>query len=213
MKTSHLGAEPLGRQYSNCITRLGRWLSCRAVSKILPRRNEPLDMLDIGCGYDAKLLFALGERLHRREGIDVLVDPVLKTVPDTCFHEGNLYKILPELENTYDVISMIHVLEHLDDPLTPLVHAKNLLKPHGRLIVNVPTWRGKKFYEFMVKLNFMDESSRKSLDEHQTYYTLETLWPLLVKAGFRGSGIKLWTYKGGFNLLGFAQNEPLDQKP
>ena len=213
MNTSHLDSEPLGWQRCSAFTRLGRWLSCRAVIKILPKRNEPLDMLDIGCGCDAKLLFALEPYLHRLEGIDVLVDPSLKTAPNTCFYEGNMYEILPKLKDPYDVISMIHVLEHLSDPLTPLTYARKLLKPNGRLIAAVPTWRAKKLYEFCIRMNFLDESSRKTIDEHHTYFTLETLWPLLVKAGFRGSGIKLWKYKGGTNILGFAQNEIIWCKP
>ncbi|HVF33544.1 MAG TPA: methyltransferase domain-containing protein [Acidimicrobiales bacterium] len=45
---------------------------------------------------------------------------------------------LPLADRSVDVVCLLDVIEHLDDPATALVEARRVLRPGGRLVVNVP---------------------------------------------------------------------------
>jgi hypothetical protein len=45
------------------------------------------------------------------------------------------------------------------------------------------------------------------MDDHKMYYNKRDLWPLLVRAGFKPSLIKLRYHKFGLNLFAVAQRE------
>ncbi|OGI20313.1 MAG: hypothetical protein A3B68_05485 [Candidatus Melainabacteria bacterium RIFCSPHIGHO2_02_FULL_34_12] len=94
---------------------------------------------------------------------------------------------------------MMSVLEHLNDPLLILKKSYEHLNEGGYLFVNVPTWLGKIFLEFSAfKLGL---SPFYEMDDHKMYYDKKDLWPLLVKAGFKPSKIKMQYHKFGLNLF------------
>jgi SAM-dependent methyltransferase len=96
-------------------------------------------------------------------------------------------------------VLLISVLEHLREPLAALESARRLLRPGGRLLINVPTWRGKTWLEFSAfRLGL---SPKVEIDDHKMYYDQRDLWPLLVRAGFRPSDIRLRYHKFGLNLF------------
>jgi hypothetical protein len=45
------------------------------------------------------------------------------------------------------------------------------------------------------------------MDDHKMYYNRRDLWPLLVRAGFKPSRIKLKYNKFGLNLFAVIQKE------
>jgi SAM-dependent methyltransferase len=134
--------------YPTMVDRLGVWLSQRAIGRYLPRRND-LEVLELGCGYHATQLIALNHKLKRGIGVDFQIAPELHALERFTFHEGTIEETLPKLENEMvDVVMLISVLEHLDEPLFAMQSAWRLLKPSGLLLTNVPTWLGKRFLEF-----------------------------------------------------------------
>ena len=50
------------------------------------------------------------------------------------------------------------------------------------------------------------------MDDHKMYYDARDLWPLLVRAGFKPSGIQLSYHKFGLNLFGDGLRDLLDPK-
>ena len=50
---------------------------------------------------------------------------------------------IDEVNGRYDLVTMIHMLEHEPYPLEMLCKAANRLDEHGRLVVEVPSWRSK----------------------------------------------------------------------
>jgi hypothetical protein len=97
------------------------------------------------------------------------------------------------------------VLEHLVDPLLVVQAAREMLKPSGVLLLNVPTWRGKSCLEFSAfRLGL---SPKLEMDDHKMYYDKRDLWPLLVRAGFKPSQVKLRYHKFGLNLFAAAGRE------
>jgi SAM-dependent methyltransferase len=194
--------ESYGQHGVSWVDRFGVWLSQRAIRRCLPAGSE-LRVLELGCGYRATQLLALRDRLKEGTGVDFKIAPELRAIPGLIFHEGPIEDTLPRLATgAYDVVLLISVLEHLREPLAALTVAQRLLRPGGVLLVNVPTWRGKFFLEFSAfRLGL---SPRVEMDDHKMYYDKRDLWPLLVRAGFRPSAIRLSYHKFGLNLFAVA---------
>ena len=199
-------SESYGQHGVSWVDRFGVWLSQRAIRRRLPAGND-LRVLELGCGYRATQLMALRDRMKEGTGVDFSISPELRSVPGMVFHEGLIEDTLPKIATgAYDVVLLISVLEHLRDPLAALESAQRLLRPGGVLLINVPTWRGKFFLEFSAfRLGL---SPKVEMDDHKMYYDKRDLWPLLVKAGFRPSAIRLSYHKFGLNLFACAITGP-----
>jgi SAM-dependent methyltransferase len=197
--------ESYGQEKLTFVDRLGVWLSKRAVSRELPVRSN-LEVLDLGCGFRATQLVALESRLRRGVGIDFQIDPKLAGRNNLIFYQGTIEEALPKLQaQAFDAVLSISVLEHLSDPLFVIQSARGLLKPAGVLLINVPTWRGKAFLEFSASR--LGLSPKIEMDDHKMYYDKRDLWPMLVRAGFKPSLLKLRYHKFGLNLFAVARRE------
>jgi SAM-dependent methyltransferase len=187
------------------IDRFGVYLSKRAILRRLPGRDS-LSALDLGCGYQATLLRALAPHLDQGVGIDVRIAPKVKECEKLTFHESTIEDVLPDLKaGRFDLVLLISVLEHLWKPVPVLEQCLRVLRPGGMLFVNVPTWRGKRFLEFSAFR--LGTSPAVEMDDHKMYYDVRDLWPLLVRAGFKPSQIKLTYYKFGLNLFATARKD------
>jgi SAM-dependent methyltransferase len=197
--------ESYGQKKLSLVDRVGVWLSQRAISRELPNRSN-LEVLELGCGFRAAQLVALAPRLKHGVGVDFQLAPELSSLEKLTFHEGTIEETLLTLTaQTFDAVLLISVLEHLRDPLFVIEAVLGLLRPSGVLLINVPTWRGKAFLEFSAfRLGL---SPKIEMDDHKMYYDKRDLWPLLVRAGFKPSLIKLRYHKFGLNLFAVARCE------
>ena len=114
--------------------------------------------------------------------------------------EGALPEALAALPPaSLDVVMIVSVLEHVREPQRLLAEAHRLLAPGGVALVNVPSWRGKKYLELSAfRLGL---SPAAEMDDHKMYYDVKDLWPLLVAAGFRPSRITCFSHKLGLNTF------------
>lgn len=107
------------------------------VTRALREAGEGL-VLDFGCG-GGLFLGMLRERGVKVLGMDFSA-PALRVawraqgVPSVCGTLANP----PLAPASCAVVTMFHVLEHLEDPAAYLKAARELLRPEGRLIVQVP---------------------------------------------------------------------------
>ena len=202
--------ESFGQHRLTFVDRAGVWLSQRAIRRHLPRRND-LEVLELGCGYRASQLVALESKLKRGVGVDFQIAPELQARDRFTFYEGAIEEMLPKLESeSYDVVLLISVLEHLSEPQFVAESAWRLLKGSGLLLVNVPTWLGKHFLELSAfRLGF---SPKLEVDDHKMYYAKRDLWPMLVRAGFKPSQIQLAYHKFGLNLFAAARKAQSNQR-
>jgi SAM-dependent methyltransferase len=201
--------ESFGQHGLSLADRVGTWLSQRAIRRYLPKRND-LEVLELGCGYRAAQLIALEPKLKRGIGVDFQIAPELQTLERFTFYQGAIEEILPKLESeSLDVVMLISVLEHLVEPEFAIRYAWRLLRPSGVLLVNVPTWIGKRFLELSAfRLGF---SPKVEIDDHKMYYGKRDLWPLLVRSGFKPSQIRLRYHKFGLNLFAAATKADFGQ--
>jgi SAM-dependent methyltransferase len=199
-------SESYGQKGLSLLDRFGVYLSRRAILRRLPAR-EGLHALDLGCGYRAMLLQSLSPHLESGVGVDLRIDPDVKNVPRLSFVEETIESALPALESDrFDVVLLVSVLEHLAEPLAALEHCRRVLRPGGTLFVNVPTWRGKFFLELSAFR--LGTSPAVEMDDHKMYYDKRDIWPLLVRAGFRPSRLRLRYHKFSLNLFATAQKSP-----
>ncbi|WP_207260968.1 class I SAM-dependent methyltransferase [Desulfovibrio sp. Huiquan2017] len=98
-------------------------------------------LLDIGCGWEARLLKMVEPVIDRGVGIDFKAPNIatekLKTMSVT------LTKNLTLDSGCFDVVTMMAVLEHLDHPFDILCEVKRVLKKVGALVGTVPSKKSK----------------------------------------------------------------------
>jgi len=192
-----------GRNGLQYFDRLGVYLSRQPVVNVVQRYQKP-HLLDIGCGFHAKLLCELQPRLAQGVGVDLQVSDQVKSIPNLAFHEATIEQSLQNLSGQqFDIILMISVLEHLWNPQAVLSACHALLRPHGAIVINVPNWTDKLFLELVAfRLKLSPEA--EGVDDHKMYYNKQDLWPLLVRAGFKPSHIHMRYHKFGLNLFTVA---------
>lgn len=187
------------------VDRLGVWLSTAAV-----RRHASFDgrrIADLGCGFDAAFASTLVDGAASVLLVDVALADPLKARPKVIAVEGSLPDVLPTLADaSLDVVLCLSVLEHLSAPEEALGHIHRVLAPGGMALLNVPSWRGKRFLELSAfRLGL---SPAEEMDDHKRYYDPRDLWPMLVAAGFRPSRIRCRRHKLGLNTFAVCRVPP-----
>ena len=181
------------------VDRFGVWLSGRAIHRNV-KSFAGLHVGDFGCGYDARFMRTVLDDVREAVLVDVALAPDLRGDPRVTAIESGLPDALDELgDESLDVVLCISALEHLSEPARALRGFRRLLRPGGLCLVNVPSWRGKRFLELSAfRLHL---SPAAEMDDHKRYYDPRDLWPLLVEAGFRPSGITCSRHKFGLNTF------------
>lgn len=119
------------------IYKLFRSLNIRKKFKLVNQLAKGKTILDIGCGTGELLSY------FKKMGWDTMgIEPnpsarkfAKNTYQLEVFEEENLDKLK---ENSFDVISMWHVLEHVPDLQGRIEQVKNLLRKDGLLIIALP---------------------------------------------------------------------------
>jgi len=181
------------------VDRFGIWLSARQVQRWI-REVRGLRVLDVGCGYRASLAVHFAALGARVTALDLALAPDLAQVPGLVAVEGQLPNVLEgQPEAGWELIVCLSVLEHLWDPELALREMYRLLAPGGLLLVNVPSWRGRRWLEYSAfRLGL---SPPEEMDDHKRYFDVKDLWPLLVGAGFLPSGVRCFRHKFGLNTF------------
>ncbi len=182
----------------SAVDRFGVWLNSVAVRR--HARFDGMRVADFGCGYDAGLARQVLPRVSQMLLVDVRLAEDLQRQPNTQAVVGLIEEVLPTIpDRSFDIVLCLSVLEHLDEPQEALNAFARILAPGGLALVNVPSWRGKPWLEFSAFR--LSTSPALEVDDHKRYYDPRDLWPMLVRAGFRPSGISCRRHKFGLNTF------------
>lgn len=101
-------------------------------------------------------------------------------------------------ENTFDVITLIQVVEHLVAPLDILRIAKYYLRPTGIIVVEVPSIHAPHFLVYqLTRIKWLVRLPHGVIATHVGYYSPKTLTTLMRNSGFRKLSLITgrWKYK------------------
>jgi SAM-dependent methyltransferase len=126
-------------------------LVATAARRVAPAAGDPGWLADIGAGSGGvtSMLGWNPDRLMVIEGNDVLVHQA-RSRHGLCAIRAQV-DLVPLADDTVDVVCLLDVLEHLAEPAAALREAWRVLRPTGRLVVNVPahTWLWSDADEFL----------------------------------------------------------------
>lgn len=193
-------AEAFAQSYDPSLTdRFGVWLSARQIRRWVPSWSGSR-VGDFGCGFHASFIRTILGEVDHAVLVDVAIADDLKEHPKVRSFEGPLPQTLEGLASqSLDTVMMVSVLEHLWEPLAALKELRRIVAPGGRCLINVPSWRGKRYLELAAfKLGV---SPASEMNDHKMYYDVRDLWPLLVQAGFMPQHIQCFPHKFGLNTF------------
>lgn len=137
--------------------------------------SSKLDLLDIGCGWEAKLLYQLEPYIRSGVGVDFKAPKIKTDKLSTC--SIRLSDTLPFENCSFDVVTMLAVLEHMDEPIKILKEVERVLRPEGRLLLTVPSRYAKPVLELLAfKFGII---SKDEIADHKTYYNKKNLLNLI----------------------------------
>lgn len=191
------------------VDRFGVWLSARQLRKRVAGGFAGKRVADLGCGYEATFARTILDEVAHLVLVDVSLAGDLKAEAGkpggkVTAVEGELLGAVRALPTAdLDVVLIVSVLEHVWEPLEVMREIRRALRPGGVCLVNVPSWRGKRYLELSAfKLGL---SPAAEMNDHKMYYDVRDLWPLLVKAGFRPEDVECFPHKLGLNTFALCR--------
>jgi 2-polyprenyl-3-methyl-5-hydroxy-6-metoxy-1,4-benzoquinol methylase len=144
-------------------------------------------LLDVGTG-SGLLPYLAKEKGYEVEGTD-LSKHVSENVPARAgfqIHHGTLEEIA--FTRQYDIITMLHVLEHTSNPLSTLRRGKELLNDSGYLVVVVPNYQSldSRIKDILSRFKLKSRPYKHlALGHHNYVFSIKSLELLGEKAGLR----------------------------
>ena len=158
------------------------------VKEVLSSYENP-SCLEIGCGSGTFTGMARNEGIDIR-GVEISPEAVeeARLQGITCISAGTIEDIEAAGE-TYDVVIMFHVLEHLADPREYMVKLSGIIREGGSLILQVPNCRSWQARLFGARWYGLD------CPRHVCNYSGLALEHLLNSSGFTVSGINTFSLR------------------
>ena len=146
-------------------------------------------LMDLACG-DGYITAILSEHFTHVVGVDasrVHLEIARNRLPRAEFHEKLIEEL--DIEETFDTITMLNVLEHVIDPTHLLQKAASHLKQDGTMIVHVPNANAinRRIAVLMGSLESCEELSPFDINVagHRRSYTMANFIEELINAGLR----------------------------
>jgi ubiquinone/menaquinone biosynthesis C-methylase UbiE len=151
------------------------------IRKVLPtiRQYPDCHLLDIGCGWDCRLLKTVAPFIGFGVGIDFKVQELelakIKTI------RMMITETLPFPAESFDVVTMLAVLEHLTEPVGMVREIERILKKGGSLVLTVPSIIAQPVLEFLsYRLGIVNVDE---IRDHKKYYDYKELKKLFSQTG------------------------------
>ena len=158
------------------------------IRQVLPVLQQHPDcrLLDIGCGWEARLLKAVEPYVKSAVGLDFKAPKIATAKLATI--TATLTDKLPFPNAAFDVVTLLAVLEHLAQPRAMVGEIARVLKPGGHVVLTVPTLAAKPVLEFLAyRLHVVSETE---IRDHKCYYNRHSL-----EALFAGSDLRIDSHR------------------
>lgn len=141
-------------------------------------------LLDVGCG-PGFFIKAAEEAGWKAEGIEIssAASEYANNIVRVPVHKGKLEE-LNLSSDTYDLVTLNDILEHLVDPLGTLKEIHRILKREGVVILNTPDFNS------LNRLFLGNDWAVLSPAEHLYNFTQKTLMRMLSEANFQVLGVR-----------------------
>lgn len=142
----------------------------RQIFRAFISRLKPGSILDIGCSDGVLLDIAFAAKWCVL-GIDPQPESSTRIIRGDFLNH--------QFSQQFDLLTLVHSLEHMDDPRATLLRCRSLIKPDGRLLIVVPNFGG--------LWSRLEGQHWKWLnpEDHRFHYTREALALLLSQSNFR----------------------------
>ena len=141
------------------------------------------NILDLGCGYAGIAARLQPEQLYigidRNERLIALLNG---RFPNHEFHVRDFDNQNIDLNEKFDTILMLAIVEHLQNPEKILCQIPQYLKDGGRLIITTPPPLGDRIHRIGARFGFFYQSA---VEEHNIIFRRDTLEPILSKCGLQ----------------------------
>lgn len=168
-----------GQGKRSLLDKIIAWVRINKVKRLVP---EKASMLDLGCGYNGELLGQLQGYIAKGAGRDLSVNP-----KNEALTEGRVDSTLPYANKSFDIVTALAIIEHVEYPETMLSESYRVLKTGGKIVITTPSLFGKLPLELMAILRII---SKEEIEDHKRYYTVKSLKKELFKAGFKNVRVK-----------------------
>ena len=176
--------------------------------RFIDKHAQGKSLLDVGTGHG--LLPHLAQsRGYEVEGTD-LSKHVSETLPPKVgfpIHHGLIEEI--DFTRKYDIITMLHVLEHTTNPVSTLGRCKELLNKNGCVVVVVPNYRSldTRIKNLLSRLKLKSRPYKHlALGHHNYVFSIRSLAILGRKCGlkvtYRQTGPPVWRSSWWHRFLG-----------
>ena len=122
------------------VEKVKKWLDRRMFKRLFAAvPGESLSALDVGGGSGWLLSEARAAEPRLRRTAVVDIDPGARERAEAAGHEFHLCRVEDfRTDARFDVIFLLNLIEHVDDPVAVLQRMRALLAPGGRILVKTP---------------------------------------------------------------------------
>ena len=128
-----------GNKFEPLIETIVRWSAARHARSLASGLSPGAQVLDVGCGRGV-LLSAFADAGHHVSGFEVSTAATEGADPRAEIRIGGCLRDAGYESETFDLVVLWHVLEHVSNPKSTLQEISRILKPGGRLVVAVPNF-------------------------------------------------------------------------
>jgi 2-polyprenyl-3-methyl-5-hydroxy-6-metoxy-1,4-benzoquinol methylase len=140
--------------------------------------EEASSYVDIGCGSGERVTFAIDQGCKESFGVDKFDFAKSKSKKEVRLINSEILDYKPKKK--FEVASLFHVMEHVENPQDILVHIrKHILKTDGHIIVQVPNYGSFERHVFKARWFSFD------VPRHIWQFNERALVQLLEDAGYK----------------------------
>jgi len=190
------GTWPSEKDFKRLLKR--RTQTIRVVSTMLAKPCADIRLLDVGCSSGAFVWIAQNMGVDA-EGVEPTEKPLAKAREmGLKVHRGMLHEVaFPD--DSFDVVTLFEVIEHLDKPSSLLAECRRILRPGGILVIgtgNTKSWTRR------IRGSSWDFFDMRQHGGHINFFSSDSIAVLAMATGFKAAKVRT-------NGVKFYQKEEL----